>query len=46
MLTTKPIILSQTAIKAETFSGTILNGLVEVREATNIVITTQSITRY
>ena len=46
MLTTKPIVLSQTAIKAETFSGTILNGLIEVREATNLIITTQSTTKY
>jgi hypothetical protein len=40
MLETKPIILLQTAIKADTFTGTILNGLIEVREATNLVIQT------
>ncbi len=46
MLTTKPIILIQTAIKAETFSGSLLNGLINVREATNLEIITQSTTRY
>ena len=46
MLETKPIILLQTAIKADTFTGTILNGLIEVQEATNLVIQTQSTARY
>ena len=46
MLETKPIILLQTSIKADTFTGTILNGLIEVREATNLVIQTQSTARY
>lgn len=46
MLKTKPIILLQTSIKADTFTGTLLNGLIEVREATNLVIQTQSTAKY
>ena len=46
MLKTKPIILLQTSIKADTFEGTLLNGLIDVRGATNLVIQTQSTARY
>ena len=46
MLETKPIVLLQTSIKADTFAGSLLNGLIDVREATNLLIQTQSTARY
>ena len=46
MLETKPIVLLQTSIKADTFEGSLLNGLIDVRQATNLLIQTQSTARY
>jgi hypothetical protein len=36
MLQTKPIVLLQTSIKADTFAGSLLNGLIDVRKATSV----------
>ena len=36
MLETKPIVLLQTSIKADTFAGSLLNGLIDVREVNTI----------